>query len=433
MCLEKSADGMDFDMHFRSMSSSALTVIIRPRMKIRVLSAILVMASAAYAQTGQSTTTSTPQQQDLPAAPSASKQFPGATPQQAPAQTQAPATQNAPAPSTTPANKPHVDTSSDDVPIPESKPNAPAQQPSGSSQTGTQAPQQKGEEVKQNAEGEFSISRNVNVVNTVFTVTDKHGRFIKDLKESDFKIVDDGKPPVQIQYFAAETGLPLRVGLLVDASNSIRDRFRFEQESAIEFLNQIVRRNSDQAFVIGFDSTPEVKQDFTDDTNKLAAGVRDLRPGGGTALYDAVYYACRDKLADARSNKGPVRRAIILLSDGEDNQSRVLREEAVEMAERAEVIIYAISTNISGIKTRGDKVLERFAEMTGGRVFFPYKLQDVADAFVGIQEELRSQYAVGYKPADFLADGRYRTVSIEPVKGKNVKVRTRKGYYAPKK
>lgn len=404
--------------------------------------ATVVLAATAFAQNSQPSTTA-PQQDQLPSAPSATqKTFPGAT--SAPAQQQpstqpaAPATsgQSSTAPSA-PSQKPHVDTSSDEVPLPAQ--NTPNQQalpaPSESNEKpGTPPSQsQSGKEIGQNEQGEYSYSKTVNEVNTVFTVTDKHGHFIKDLKLPDIKIIDDGKPPADIRYFTSETGLPLRVGLLIDASNSIRDRFRFEQESAIEFLNQIVRRNSDQAFVIGFDSTPEVKADFTDDTNKLGAGVRDLRPGGGTALYDAIYYACRDKLAGANSKQGPVRKAIILLSDGEDNQSRVLREEAVEMAERAEVIIYAISTNISGIKTRGDKVLERFADMTGGRVFFPYKLQDVADAFTGIQEELRSQYAVAYKPQDFVADGKFRAVSIEPTKNKNLKIRSRRGYYAPKK
>jgi Ca-activated chloride channel family protein len=273
---------------------------------------------------------------------------------------------------------------------------------------------------------------NVNEVNVVFTVTDKHGHFVKDLSEKDFKVLDDNKPAAQIFDFKRETNLPLRVGLLVDASNSIRDRFRFEQDAAIEFLNQIVRSDFDKAFVIGFDTTPEVTADFSDNVEKLAKGVRMLRPGGGTALYDAVYYACRDKLLkEAQQEKVPTRRAIILLTDGEDNQSRVTREEAIEMAERAEVVIYPISTNVSGIKLKGDKVLERMADATGGRAFFPFKIEDVANAFSEIQEELRSQYLLAYKPADFLADGKYRTINIETDQ-KKLHVRARKGYYAPR-
>ena len=186
----------------------------------------------------------------------------------------------------------------------------------------------------------------MNEVNVVFTVTDKHGRYVRNLAKRDFSVIDDGKPADQIRSFHNETDLPLQVGLLVDASNSMRDRFKFEQESAIEFLNQTIRPRYDKAFVVGFDVTPEVTQDFTDNTEALSRGVRALRPGGGTAMYDALYFACRDKLLKEQQN-GPVRRAIILLSDGDDNMSHVTREEAIEMAQRAEVIVYTISTNIS--------------------------------------------------------------------------------------
>jgi Ca-activated chloride channel homolog len=269
-----------------------------------------------------------------------------------------------------------------------------------------------------------------NEVNVVFTVTDKHGKLITDLKQADFHFVDDNKPAVEIRSFSAETNLPLQVGLLIDASNSVRDRFKFEQESAIEFLNQTIRRRYDQAMVVGFDVTPEVTQEFTDDPEKLDRGVRALRPGGGTALYDALYYACRDKLLKM-GHAGPTRRAIILLSDGEDNQSHVTREEAIEMAQRAEAIVYTISTNVSGTKGTGDKVLERIADATGGRAFFPFQIRDVANDFAEIQEELRSQYAVSYKPADFKADGHFRTIEIVASDRKTFRVRARRGYYAP--
>ena len=269
-----------------------------------------------------------------------------------------------------------------------------------------------------------------NEVNVVFTVTDKHGKRITDLKQADFHVVDDNRPPEEIRSFHSETNLPLEVGLLIDASNSVRDRFKFEQESAIEFLNQTVRPRYDRAFVVGFDATPEVTQDFTDNTELLAHGVHELRPGGGTALFDAVYFACRDKLLKAPKGT-PVRRAIILLSDGDDNLSHVTREEAIEMAQRAEAIIYTISTNVNGTKGPGDKVLERIADATGGRAFFPFQIRDVVNAFAEIQEELRSQYAVSYKPADFKSDGHYRTIEIVANDRKNFRVRARRGYYAP--
>jgi VWFA-related protein len=269
-----------------------------------------------------------------------------------------------------------------------------------------------------------------NEVNVVFTVTDKHGKRVTDLKQADFRIVDDSKPVTEIRSFHAETNLPLQVGLLIDASASVRDRFKFEQESAIEFLNQTIRKRYDQAFVVGFDVTPELTQDFTDDTEKLGHGVRELRPGGGTAMYDALYYACRDKLLK-QPHGGPTRRAIILLSDGEDNQSHVTREEAIEMAQRADAIVYTISTNVSGTKGAGDRVLERIADATGGRAFFPFQIRDVTNAFAEIQEELRSQYDVSYKPIDFKSDGHFRTIEIVANDRKNFRVRARRGYYAP--
>src|ERR1700687_3341624 len=276
-----------------------------------------------------------------------------------------------------------------------------------------------------------TITKTVNEVNVVFTVTDRHGRYVKNLGKGDFSVLDDSKPSGQIRSFHSETDLPLQVGLMVDASNSVRDRFKFEQESAIEFLNQTVRPRYDKAFVVGFDVTPEVTQDFTDNTEALSRGVRALRPGGGTAMYDALYFACRDKLLKEQRT-GPVRRAIILLSDGDDNMSHVTREEAIEMALRAEVIVYSISTNITGgARHSGDNVLERIADATGGRAFFPFQLNDVADAFVEIQDELRRQYALSYNPSDLRTDGRYHTIEILAQNHKGLRVRSRRGYYAP--
>ena len=308
---------------------------------------------------------------------------------------------------------------------------APAPQPAPPASPGpAAAPAPAQQSSTQDDDTVATMRKTVNEVNVVFTVTDKHGRYVKDLQKDEFKVVDDNRPVEDIRSFARETDLPLQVGLLVDASNSVRDRFKFEQESAIEFLNQTIRPRYDTAFVIGFDVTPEVTQDFTDNTEALSKGVRALRPGGGTAMYDALYFACRDKLLKAK-NTGPVRRAIILLSDGDDNQSHVTREEAIEMAQRADAIVYTISTNISGMKLKGDKVLERIADATGGRAFFPFQIRDVANAFAEIQDELRSQYALSYKPADFKTDGRYRTIEIVANDRRNYRVRARRGYYAP--
>jgi VWFA-related protein len=274
-----------------------------------------------------------------------------------------------------------------------------------------------------------TIRSNVNEVGVFFTVTDKHGHYVRNLRADDIRVLDDNKPPQAVRSFQSQTDLPLRLGLLIDESNSIRERFTFEQQAAIEFLNQVVRRGQDRAFVLGFDTTADLAQDFTDESDKLAKAVRSFRPGGGTALFDAIYYACRDKLLNP-PGRGPVRKAIILLTDGEDNQSRVTREEAIEMAQRAEVIVYAISTNISGMTSHGDEVLKRLAEATGGRAFFPFKFDDIASHFSDIEDELRSQYAIFYKPADFRADGQYRTIAVI-ADNKKYHVRAKKGYFAP--
>jgi Ca-activated chloride channel family protein len=267
-------------------------------------------------------------------------------------------------------------------------------------------------------------------VNVVFTVVDKDGNFVRDLKQDQFRIVDNNRPPRQVMNFAAQTNLPLQVGLLIDASNSIRDRFQFEKDSASEFLYETIRPKSDRAFVMAFDEKWDVTQDFTNDLDKLRKGVKEIRAGGGTALWDAIYFACRDKLMKEPATTA-VRRAIVVVSDGEDNQSHVYRDEAIDMAQRAEVIVYAISTTLVETHTKGNENLKALAEATGGRVFISTKLDDVVAAFAGIQEELRSQYSVSYRPEGFIANGQFRPIQIL-ADSKKYKVRTKKGYYVPK-
>ncbi|MBZ5572744.1 MAG: VWA domain-containing protein, partial [Acidobacteriia bacterium] len=202
------------------------------------------------------------------------------------------------------------------------------------------------------------------------------------------------------------------------------------QEAAVSFLQQTVRRDFDQAFVMGFNGQSTVTQDFTDSPALLEAGVQRLQNGGGTALYDAIYRACQSKLAKDQGNR-PVRRALIVVSDGEDNQSDMSEGRVIEIAQRAEVIIYAISTDDSGLILRGDRVLEQLADATGGRAFFPFKMKDIKNSFAAIEDELRSQYIISYHPANFEADGRYRPIEITALR-KDLQVRARKGYYAPR-
>ena len=267
-------------------------------------------------------------------------------------------------------------------------------------------------------------------VNMLYTVSDKKGRFVTDLTRDDFQIVES-KREQKILEFTAESDLPLRLGILVDSSNSIRDRFRFQQEAAIEFINQVVRPRQDKAVIVSFDSAAELVADLTGDTEVLSKAIRGLRPGGGTAMFDAMFFACRDKLMQDQP-RHKFRRAMIVLGDGDDNASRYTRDQALEMAQKADVVIYAISTNNTKIDRDGDKILRYFADETGGVAFFPFKVQDLSQSFENISNELRHQYNVLYRPDPLKTDGLYHKVDIKVKGRKELVVRARKGYYAPK-
>ena len=269
----------------------------------------------------------------------------------------------------------------------------------------------------------------VNEVNLIFTVTDKKGKFITGLKRENFGLLDDGRPPVAVLHFTQQTNLPLRVGIMLDTSSSIRQRFQFEQDSAIEFFLQILHLN-DRAFVEGFDIQTDLAQDFTNNVDLLNQGIRRLRPGGGTALFDALYKTCKDQMLTLQET-GAVRRAIILVSDGDDNYSRVEESDAIKMCQRADTIVYSISTNISPSKDKGDDVLKAISEATGGQAFYPIKLEDVAVGFHNIEEELRSQYHLVYRPANLKMDGSFRTIYLQATDPR-YHVRAQKGYFAPR-
>jgi len=286
-----------------------------------------------------------------------------------------------------------------------------------------------------------AITSTTGLVHLVATVMDRRREFVTDLEQSDFKVLEDGTQQ-EIRYFGRDTDLPLRIGILLDTSNSIRPRLEFEKEAANDFLQHVIRRNKDQAFLMTFDNEPEVIQDFTGDLSLLTDAIRKQRAGGGTALDDAIYRAA-EKLSNPPLPKGPnpeVRRVLVVISDGDDNLSDHALSEAVEAAIRAEAAIYCVSTNtdwlaIDGDKPRkmhiegGDKVLEEFADQSGGRVFYPYKVDDLAQSFVDIGTELRSQYFIAYSPSNPQSTGKYRKIEVQTDR-KGLNVRTRKGYYA---
>ncbi len=273
------------------------------------------------------------------------------------------------------------------------------------------------------------IAIRVNLVNVLFTATDKKNRLVLDLTKDDFRVFEDEKPQ-DVRFFSRETNLPLRIGILIDTSNSVRDRLRFEQESAIDFLTTTLRPGKDLAYILGFDVEAQIIQDYTANMEDLSKAIRGLRAGGGTGLYDAIYFACKEKMLFFPPPEPYLRRVMIVIGDGLDNQSVHTREEALAMAQRAEVTIFAISTNRSGTSGRGDKVMKRLSEETGGRAFFPFSVGDLAQNFQEIARELRSQYSLAYVSSNTAHDGTFRRINIDPLE-KNVRVRAKAGYFAP--
>src|SRR5437899_7410052 len=330
-----------------------------------------------------------------------------------------------------PATKPQASSS------PDAKPQAPQPtQPAAAKQEPTQQSDQ-------------TIKSVVNLVDVLFTVLNRRNKLVPELEKSDFKIWDD-KYPQEIRYFSKQSNLPLRIGMLLDTSNSIRDRIKFEQDASINFLFSVLRRNKDEAFVMTFDDEPQVIQAFTSDTGAWRDEIMRTRAGGGTAIYDAVYEACSKQLNHPPRPPGDqpdvVRRVMILISDGDDNLSTHTRSEAIELAQRTSVVIYTISTSTQWVSlsetdpnktsdrkyhlTEGDKILQDLAEETGGRAFFPYHVDDLDQSFQDIGDELRNQYSIAYLPANYVLDGRYHKIRIEVPEHKGYQVRARRGYFA---
>jgi Ca-activated chloride channel homolog len=304
--------------------------------------------------------------------------------------------------------------------------------PSASGQNAS--PAQQPQEQEQQESEEYVIKRTVNEVNLIFTVTDQHGHFINNLRQQDFSLRDDRRLPEKVSSFAQQSNLPLRMGVLIDASTSIQERFQFEQQATTEFLLQSLKSRNDRAFVMGFDANPVVVQDWTNNMSLLQTGINKLHSSGGTALFDAVYSACRDKFLHVSPGGEPVRKAMIVISDGDDNQSRVYLKEAIQMCQSSGTTIYTISTNTSPMHDRGDAVLQMMSDATGGGpTFFPFRIEDITSGFRKIGDALRSQYAMTYIPADFEANGAFRSIYLQPSdpKSKYV-VRAPKGYFAIK-
>lgn len=302
------------------------------------------------------------------------------------------------------------------------------QQPATAPQTNEPQQNQPGSEQQPLPSGAKPLQVFSREVDLLFTVTDHKGNFVTGLQQSDFGLLDDGYEPERVISFKQQTDLPLRVGIMLDTSSSIRGRFNFEQEAATDFLLQVLHP-ADRAFVEGFDVQTDVTQNFTNRVDMLDTGIRKLRPGGGTALYDSLYKTCRDQMLTLRQDIS-VRKAIVLVSDGDDDYSRAYESDAIKMCQRAETIVYTISTNVGPSRDKGDDVLKRIADATGGQAFYPQRMEDVAIGFHNIEVALRSQYSLVYVPADFKQDGSFRTIYLQCLDPRYT-VRAKKGYFAP--
>src|SRR5213592_381365 len=285
---------------------------------------------------------------------------------------------------------------------------------------------------KTSNEDQTTLHVSVDLVNVLFTVTDGNGRLVTNLNKESFLVDEDGKKQ-QITYFSKEVTLPLTLAILIDTSPSVEPILGVEKETAMEFL-QTVLRKEDLALVMNFDRSVSLLQDFTSDTRRLNKAIQSVSIGSGTSVHDAVFLACDEKLKQETGRK-----AIILISDGGDTTSKLKIKDGIESAQRADVIIYAISNRIGGFFLGGyggyggdDGTLKKYAEATGGKAFFPSKPQDFKKAFDAIQDELRSQYSLAYSSSNPARDGSYRALRIALLNQKNLKIRAKKGYYAPK-
>jgi Ca-activated chloride channel family protein len=268
---------------------------------------------------------------------------------------------------------------------------------------------------------------NVDLINVSFSVTDRTGRFVPGLKQDDFTIEEDGSKQ-EITRFSHENELPLTIGLLIDKSPSVGRVFGDEKAMAISFLDTGLRPG-DLAMVISFDRTVTLDEDFTDNKQALRRAINGVTIGNGTSINDAIFLACDEQL-----KKQSGRKAIILISDGQDTASKLRLNQALIAAHQSDAVVYSISNRIGGFfNTRGSgdpETLKRLSLETGGTVFFVSGRSDLSEVFGQIGDELRSQYTLAYVSSNGARDGRFHKIRIIP-KDPAFRVKARQGYYAP--
>lgn len=270
-------------------------------------------------------------------------------------------------------------------------------------------------------------SIDANGVEITFSVTDRRGRFVT-LGGDDFTVYEDQRPQNIIE-FTSESALPLRLALLLDTSNSVRDRFGAIQEAAARFVSSSLRPGYDQAMLVSFDTTAEVVAPFREG-KQVAEEIQNLRPGGATSLYDAIDLSAQ-RMSDAARGGRRYRFVLVVVSDGEDNESLLTRDQALAAAQRANAVLFAVSTSTQRVPTAGDRVLKYLTSETGGAAFFPLRLEQFRQSFGSIARELQRQHNILYRPEPIHADGKFHPVEIRLKQPKGFMVRARKGYYPP--
>jgi Ca-activated chloride channel homolog len=273
-----------------------------------------------------------------------------------------------------------------------------------------------------------TLTIQVNEVDLSFLATDSHHHWITDLSEGELRLLDNGKSPESIRLFQSRTGLPLRVGLLVDTSGSVAQQFAFEKKAAALFISQIVDPAKDLAFVLGFNNRVALTQDFTDDTEALASAVYRLHPDGATAVYDAINFACAKLMQ--HPEEGLSRRVLVLLTDGQDNNSYLTPEQLIENVMRCNAVVVVLHTESEPNESSTDyKALKKLTSETGGQIFRASNKKQMTKAFDQLSEELRSYYLLAYRPAQFNADGSYRKIKLKTTR-RGTHIISRQGYYA---
>ncbi len=274
--------------------------------------------------------------------------------------------------------------------------------------------------------------RTVNVRLPITVTDNKSRRFVTDLKQSDFEILEENVPQ-NIVSFVPMSALPLDVAILMDTSNSVKPKLKFEKDSAVSFLYTMLTARKDRALFATFDSEVNLHQDFTNRLDLLTRSIDKVKAQGETRMYDAIYMVCEEKMqAPGR------RRAMVIITDGEDTVSERTLKEAIEIAQLTETVIFAISTKAGGffgvaggmVDRKEDKELKRLAEETGGRAFFTAEVIELERSFSAIALELRSQYMVAYAPKNDNFDGNFRKIEVKLPGKKDLRIRTKAGYNA---